>query len=593
MICPVFASGTPPLSLAALQAVLRQDGVPTLPFDLDFLLLREDARTHAALYAAYNIGHADGVDTVQFVIRPAFTLRALFPDAFPPDPTVADDLAVVAAIEARLVWWAEAIAAQGVGAALLSVYVSNLLPSLLLARALHARGVRVAFGGPGVGAEPIQDLVLRLGWVEACAPGEGEAIVTPLARALLGDGALTDVPGVVVRDGDGIRANPPPAMVPIRSLLAPDFAGFPLPGHDVRTYRSNPAGNLRWFGAALPIATTRGCVMRCTFCSESVYWTRWRARDPDAVIDEIEALVARWGVRQFLFGDSLLNGTPAWLDAFVDRVLARGVDVTFLFAYLRPTRLPRERLARMFQAGFRVLGFGLETASQRLLDQLEKGTRADEARQICADALDVGLHVNVSVLCGLPGEEADDLLASVRFVHELRARDPIGALTVHAGGPLRVEPASPMYRDPEAAGIVLLPGEGRLPDALAHLAGPFAALTERWRGSVAPDEIRARAALLADALGREPSTVFVDHAPAWELGPDDVVRAARPLRILSDGDAFVFADDARLVAHTDAVVAAAWPRILRGARVAELGEDGPRIATALLDARLAWVDDLA
>jgi radical SAM superfamily enzyme YgiQ (UPF0313 family) len=613
VICPVFASGTPPLSLASLQPPLRQAGVTPVPFDLDFMLLREDAATHQALFAAYNIGHADGLDTVQFVIRPRFMLAALFPEAFPAADLMLyeADLAVVRAIDARLGWWADRIIERGVGAVLCSVYVSNLLPTLLLARAVRARapGLPIALGGPGVAAPAIQEFILRLGVVNACVTGEGERVVGPLTLALLRGSTLDAIPGVSWFDGEQRRDSPAAPLTPLADVLEapPDFAGFPIPGYDVGAYRSNPAANLRWFGVALPVATTRGCVMRCTFCSESVYWKRFRSREPDAVIDEIASLIARWGVRQFVFGDSLLNGTPKWLVRFAERCIERDLGATFLFAYLRPTRLPRETLTLLYRAGFRVLGFGMETASQRLLDRLDKGTRVDEARQIYEDSLDVGLHVNISILTGIPGEVLDDVFDSVRFVQQLTATvtaksGAAHALTVHAGSPLRVEPYSPMYAHPDDAGIRLIPGAPDLPPALAHLrAEP---LFERWTGSVSADDLAARSEWVRAALDRAPMTVFQGEPYAFD--DQTLARPLRPAMVLT-GDAGVFlSDGTRILAQIDPFVAATWAAVTDGLR---FGEARAQLAVAyptidvdarlrealngLVVARLVWVDDFA
>lgn len=616
VICPVFASGTPPLSLASLQPGLRDAGLRTLPFDLDFMLLREDAANHRAFFSIYNIGHPDGLDGVQFVIRPRFTLMALFPEAFEAaerEPQ-APDLAIVAALAARLDWWAGQILAQGVGVVFCSVYVSNLLPSLLLARAIRARDptVAVAFGGPGVGAPAIQQLVLQLGDVAACATGEGERVAPPLARALLDGAPLQGVPGIAFLDGGALVQGAPVPLIALSELPTPDFTGFPIPGHDVGAYRSNPAANLRWFGVALPIATTRGCVMRCTFCSESVYWKRYRPRDPEAVVAEIEALVARWGVRQFVFGDSLLNGTPAWLVRFAELCVERRLDVLFLFAYMRPTRLPRATLALLHAAGFRVLGFGMETASQALLDRMKKGTDVDEARQIYADCLDVGIHINLSVLCGIPGETVEDVMASVRFVQSLRqaalarsGADPLSGLTIHAGSPLRVEPYSPMYADPDAAGIRIVAEAAHLPPPLADLEPALSPLLARWTGSVDLAEVRARSALLLAALDREPISVFLGEGLQGRFDDGTVVRPVGSPVVLTDADGqHYLADGARMVARVDPFVAAVWPGLVRGepfgrirdAAAAMFPDAGDRLRAAfegLLAARLVWVDDFA
>jgi Radical SAM superfamily len=616
VLCPCFAFGSPPLALASLQAVLRRDGFETVPYDLDFMLMREDPATFQELYALYNIGHPDELDRVQFVLRPMLILMALHPERFSAADKAdyAADLAVVARVERFLDGWAARMHAAGVRVVMCSVYVSTLLGSLLLAKALKAidPSSRIAFGGPGVGMPEIQEFVLRLGWVDVCATGEGEPIAPPLADALLGGRLPRSVPGVCFLDGDVVVRNPAAPLIPLADLLTPEFAGLPIPGRSLDYYRCNPNVNTRWFGTVLPIATTRGCVMRCTFCSETNYWQKFRHREPADVLAEIRELQARWGISQFLFCDSLLNGDAAWLEAFADGCIAEQLDVRFVFAYFRPTRLPRATLEKLALAGFQLMSFGLETGSQELLSSLAKGTKVSEAEQIVVDALDLGISVNVSILCGFPGETAEHLLESVRFLQRVRDRTTaLGAnreqaLTVHAGSVLRVEPYSRMYQQPERSGLELHPQAPRLPPELEGLEAALAPLMVRWTCSVEPDEMRSRARFLLDALNREPVTVFLNEPLDPWIDDTTVVLPVNGACVLSDseGRRFLVAGG-RVLAGMDEVASQAWEHIARGesfgaikrALVAELPETPDlehklrKVFVGLLTNRYVYVED--
>ena len=616
--CPCFAFGSPPLSLASLQAVLVNAGVPATCFDLDFMLMRDDPPTFHQLYALYNIGHSEDVDRVQFVTRPRLTLLALFQEAFPEAERAehAADLVVLQTVEAYLGGWARRIS-EGVDVLMCSVYVSSLLPTLFLAKAfkaLHPEG-KVVLGGPGVGAPEIQEFALRLGFIDFCATGEGERIAPPLAAALLSGEPGHDVAGVSFLHEGTIVVRPPPPLMDLCDLPLPDFRGLPVPGHPLHHYRSNPNVNTRWFGTALPIATTRGCVMRCTFCSETNYWQKFRFRDPSTVVAEIQELQRRWGVHQFLFGDSLLNGSGKWLEAFADSAIASDLGAQFLFAYMRPTRLPRPLLEKLAKAGFRLFSFGLETASQHILDRLDKGTTVAEAEQVILDALDVGISVNVSILCGFPDETPDQVLESVRFVQRLRRRVlalPEGLqreqmLTVHAGSTLRVEPNSRMYQNPTVAGIALLPDTRQLPTPLAHLEQALAPLLQRWSSSVALHEARSRSTLLRDTINCEPNTVFLSEPLDSWLTEDTVLAPVRDAVILSDAENRNYlASGSQILAQLDPLSSRVWQQVREHRTLGQMrrhliGEAPPEELDALLRQALvrllmmrhAYVDDFA
>ncbi|MFT7518531.1 MAG: hypothetical protein ACI9MC_000663 [Kiritimatiellia bacterium] len=291
--CPCFAFGSPPLALASLQAQLRHDGVETVVYDLDFMFMRDRPAQFHELYRVFSIGHELSVDRVQYVVRPELLLMALFDEHYSDQRRSehAIDLAAVAAAREYLTSWAAVILDSGVRSVAISAYVSTLPASLLFAQALKAIApdVRIAIGGPGVGQPAIQEWVLRLGFVDVCATGEGERVISELCLAMLSGSDYADVPGLTCLVDDAIVRTAAPPLIALSELVTPDFSGLPVPGHPLSSYRSNPLVNTRWFGTALPIATTRGCVMRCSFCSETNYWQRYRYRTVEAVVGEIGA----------------------------------------------------------------------------------------------------------------------------------------------------------------------------------------------------------------------------------------------------------------------------------------------------------------
>lgn len=581
VLCPTFTLGTPPLAVASLQAVLREAGFKTSAYDLDFALMRFDADTFRSFYAVYNIGHADDVQHVQFVVRPQLTLMSYFPEHYTETqraPLLAD-LQVIGRMEEFLVKWAGIIANTGIRLAMFSVYVSNLLPSLLLARALKQvdPDIKVAFGGPGVGLAETQHFVLRFGCVDCCATGEGEVIAPQLARRLLDDSSLADVPGAAYLAQDRFVRNVAPPLMQLEKLRIPDFEGLPLPGHHVTHYRSNPNLTSRWYGVALPIASTRGCVKRCTFCAEQSYWQRYRLRKVDAVVNEIAELKARWGVRLFQFCDSLLNGSPRWIEEFCDKVVP--LEVEFAWAYFRPTKLPRTLLEKIARAGFRILYFGMETASQELIDKAEKGTDVAEIRQVVFDTIAVGLHADITVLCGFPGESLEKFMESVRFCRELTEQierelgaDALSRLSIDAGSIIRVEPYARMFTAPEEYGITLEPFDPPLPKELAAFTEAISQISIRWTSDLSVQEKFLRSDLLQKLVYRASAINFREETKDFALDDETVLKPVdRHARILRDdnGKYYLISKD-RVRAELTPMAAQLWDLCTSGLSLGEI-----------------------
>ena len=111
-------------------------------------------------------------------------------------------------------------------------------------------------------------------------------------------GAAFDRAGIgalVWRDGDRVVVNAGrPRIAAVDDLAWPAWHLF-----DPRTYYDHGLMCGIDFGFSIPILATRGCPYSCTYCASPGMWgTRWIARDPAKVVDEIEHYVATYGARR-------------------------------------------------------------------------------------------------------------------------------------------------------------------------------------------------------------------------------------------------------------------------------------------------------
>ena len=105
----------------------------------------------------------------------------------------------------------------------------------------------------------------------------------------------------------------------------------------------------------------------------------------------------------------------------------------------RADHVDPELLSKMRAAGCRLIHFGLETASQRLLERIGKGMspdRADEAVRLCREA---GIETAGFFLFGLPGETERDRRSTVNLALGLG----LNYASFHVGRPPCPEPAWP------------------------------------------------------------------------------------------------------------------------------------------------------
>jgi hypothetical protein len=162
----------------------------------------------------------------------------------------------------------------------------------------------------------------------------------------------------------------------------------------------------------LPYNFSTGCAWRrCTFCPEAAEGRRYVAAPAGAALRDIGALVARHAPGLLHFTDSEV--TPRYLRALADR--PPGVP-WYGFARFSPLLTDPDACRRMAASGCVMLQLGLESADQRVLDALGKGTRLDQIQRALRTLADAGIGVFLYLLFGTPAEDRDAALRTRDFV---------------------------------------------------------------------------------------------------------------------------------------------------------------------------------
>lgn len=268
-----------------------------------------------------------------------------------------------------------------------------------------ARRFPVVAGGPH--AEGAYWQLLRLG-VWAAVVGDGENALPGLAEALLGERGLESVPNIAFREGDGFR---------VTRIEHVDLDEYP-PFHS-------------GLGLYPPIEIMRGCPYRCRFCQVPwLFKARVRYRGLRAVLDAVTAYVAA-GRRRIRFiapiGFAYLSREPGRPDPEAVEALLRGTrergGTPFLGSFpseTRPEYVTPEVLAALRRyAGNRRVSVGLQSGSNRLLEAMGRGHTVEEALEAVSLVKSHGFTPVVDIIFGLPGEEDDDVEATVEVMNRL------------------------------------------------------------------------------------------------------------------------------------------------------------------------------
>jgi radical SAM superfamily enzyme YgiQ (UPF0313 family) len=309
--------------------------------------------------------------------------------------------------------------------------------SLLATLRASAPSAQVIAGGAAFGVAP-EALSDELG-VEHAVAGDGERATPALIAELAAGRTPGEIPGVV-RRVDGRRVLTPPGGDGALDTLPPVHMHRWL---DLKRYERR--------GGTVPIQTKRGCVFKCIYCTYlNVEGWGYRLREPELVADEIAELARDARIRHFEFVDSTFNAPPRHAMAVCEAIARRKLGVHLDTTNFTPATASPELLQAMRHAGFKWLGITAESASDPVLEQLQKGFDVAQLRKVAANVGRAGMGVLWIFLIGGPGETPATLEETLRFAAErLNSGDAV-YLTVG----LRVYPGTTLHRIAIDEGVV-------------------------------------------------------------------------------------------------------------------------------------------
>jgi anaerobic magnesium-protoporphyrin IX monomethyl ester cyclase len=300
-----------------------------------------------------------------------------------------------------------------------------------------APSAKVIAGGAAFGVAP-EALFRDLG-VDYAVAGDGERASVALIDALCSNAPIEALPGLV-RDRDGTVVFTPPGE-------DADLDALPNPS----LHRWVDLARYQRHGATIPIQTKRGCVYKCVYCTyRNVEGWGYRTRDPELVADEIEELRAKAGIRHFDFVDSTFNSPPGHALQVCEAITRRKLNVQLDTTNFTPATASSELLRAMTRAGFRTLGITAESASDPVLEKLEKGFTASKVREVAERVEKHGIKTLWIFLVGGPGETPQTVEETLSFAKWRLERGDAVYLTVG----LRIYPGTTLHRIAISEGVV-------------------------------------------------------------------------------------------------------------------------------------------
>jgi radical SAM superfamily enzyme YgiQ (UPF0313 family) len=311
---------------------------------------------------------------------------------------------------------------------------------LALAHQARAQAPEALLVAGGMEATFAPETMFALAPFDLVVLGEGEHPLLELVRRLRAGESLDAIPGTARIDGKGVLVRVPQKALTAEELREAIFATpydeMPYEAYWARLEEAYAVGGLPMKAdrearlaeiRSVRLITLNYCPMRCTFCSSTNFLTV--AQDSTARIARLEAddcvammrriVAAHPGVRTIIFQDDIfifptdrriLPLTAAIIEAKRLGELPRSLQ---FISTNRVDAMTPERIAAMREAGFRVLGFGIENFSPAVLAEFNKSGIVPAIEPALTTALAAGITPFLDIILTSPRSTLDDLALTV------------------------------------------------------------------------------------------------------------------------------------------------------------------------------------
>ncbi len=270
--------------------------------------------------------------------------------------------------------------------------------------------------------------------------GEGEITFKEIVEACNRGISLRRVKGIAFKENDELVFTEPRERIK-------NLDDLPFPAYDLLPTLQKyywPYFNNVYGYPAFTISVTRGCPHHCNFCDNRVFGSHYTTHGPEFTVSLIETFVKKYGIKHLVFDDDNLLVNKKYILNVLGLMIEKRLKVSFSCAG-RVDTIDEERVEKLKEAGCKLLMFGMESGSQRMLESMNKKITLDQIRHAVQLTRKYKINVLGFFILGFPGETEATMQETVDFIREIKPTD----VTVQPFVPF---PGSPIYEKALALG---------------------------------------------------------------------------------------------------------------------------------------------
>jgi len=248
--------------------------------------------------------------------------------------------------------------------------------------------------------------------VDYCAIGEGEVTLSELLEELAHGDSRPQTPGIASRvHGQEVFTGPRTCIEDLDSIPFPAWHLIRLEDYFLKATSHQMYVRPEF----MTLVSSRGCPYQCIYC-HNVLGKRFRARSPENVLDELDILYNRFGIRDLQIQDDVFNLIPKRAKAICDLMVRRGIRMNISFPNgVRGDLMDEELLRKLKDAGTFKISYAAESGSERIQKLIRKNVKLSKLKEVIEQTDKAGIFAHGFFMLGFPTETIEDMRQTVEF----------------------------------------------------------------------------------------------------------------------------------------------------------------------------------
>ena len=168
------------------------------------------------------------------------------------------------------------------------------------------------------------------------------------------------------------------------------------------------------------------------------------------LIDEIKYFKENYGITKFEFIDEAIS--PSYMKSMCERFIEEKLDIQFFCDARLETGFSKEILELAHKAGLKMVLWGYESGSKKIMDLINKGIDVENRLNILRDSRNAGIFNFAFIFFGFPAETKEDALKTIDLIC-----DNTDIINIYARSVFTMGKHTKLREEPQKYGIVGTP----------------------------------------------------------------------------------------------------------------------------------------